>query len=45
MEKVTDEVDTKTVSYYKTEYLLTPFPAFSFETRGTKEKAHKKKMP
>ena len=45
MEKVTNEVDTKTVLYYKTEYLLTPFPAFSFETRGTKEKAHKKKMP
>ena len=42
MEKVTDEVDTKTVSYYKTEYLLTPFPAFSFETRGTKEKAWQK---
>ena len=45
MEKVTDEVDTKTVSYYKTEYLLTPFSAFSFETIGTKEKANKKKMP
>ena len=24
---------------------LTPFSAFSFETRGTKEKANKKKMP
>ena len=42
MEKVTDEVDTKTVSYYKTEYLLTPFPAFSFDAKGTKEKAWQK---
>ena len=42
---VTDEVDTKTISYYKTEYLLTPFPAFSFDAKGPKEKAHKKKMP
>ena len=40
---VTDEVDTKTVLYYKTEYLLTPFPAFSFDATGPKEKANKKK--
>ena len=39
---VKDEVDTKTVSYYKTEYLLTPFSAFSFDAKGTKEKAWQK---
>ena len=39
---VTDEVDTRAVSYYKTEYLLTPFSAFSFDAKGPKEKAWQK---